>query len=400
MAWGFEDKPSRFAAAKMRNISQSGIRRVAERAWKLEAEGHRVVHLEIGRVDFDTPAPIKEAAIRAMRDGHVHYTPSMGLPALREAIAKDVRARLGLAVDPTREVLVTVGSSTAIMTSLMTILEPGAEFIVPEPMYLFYVDWGQFFGARTVPLPLEETQGFQISREALEACVTDRTRAIVINSPHNPTGAVLNLESLEAVAAVARERDLLILSDEAYDRLVYEPARHVSIATLPGMQERTLVTHSFSKTFAMDGWRLGYVLGPPDLLWEIDKAQQHTVITATTFVQFGAVAALEGGDELFRPMLEEYEIRRRLMLDLVASSPQLKCFEPQGAFYIWLRTGIETLDGWELANTLLEKAHVAVTPGEVFGPSGRGFIRISYSNNRENLKTGMERLIQVVSQLR
>jgi aspartate/methionine/tyrosine aminotransferase len=335
-----------------------------------------------------------------MKDGHVHYTPSTGRPALREAIAGDVRTRLGLAVEPARGVLVTVGSSTAIMTSLMTVLEPGDEFIVPEPMYLFYVDWGEFFGARTVPLPLQETEGFQISREALDGCVTDRTRAIVINSPHNPTGAVLNLESLEAVAQVARERDLLVLSDEAYDRLVYRPFRHVSIATLPGMQERTLLINSFSKSFAMDGWRLGYVVGPPDLIWEIDKAQQHTVISATTFVQFGAVAALQGGDVLVRPMLEEYEGRRRLMLDLVASVPQMQCFEPQGAFYIWLRTGIESLDGWELADILLEKAHVAITPGEVFGPSGRGFIRISYSTNRENLKTGMVRLIEVTSKFR
>jgi aspartate/methionine/tyrosine aminotransferase len=401
MTWGFADRPSRFAAGKMGRIRQSGIRRVAEKAWKLEAEGHEVIHLEVGRVDFDTPQPVKEAAMRAMREGQVHYTPSPGLPALREAVAADLKRRLGMEVDPAREVLITVGSSTAIMISLMTVLGPGDEILVPEPMYLFYVDWGEFFGARTVSVPLRPEDGYQISREALERCATSRTKVVVINTPHNPTGAVLDRASLEAVAAFARERDLLVLSDEAYDRLVYPPWGHTSITTFPGMKERTVLTNSFSKSFAMDGWRLGYVVGPADLIWEIDKAQQHTVITATNFVQWGGVAALQGGDALVQPMVEEYAGRRQLVLDLLASAPFLQAFEPQGAFYFWIRTPpMGGGDGWELADVLLERARVAVTPGEVFGPSGRGHIRVSYSNSREKIRIGMERLIEVIGELR
>jgi aminotransferase len=400
MAWGFEQRPSRFAASKMARIRQSGIRRVAEKAWKMEAAGEKVIHFEIGRTDFDTPAPIKEAAIRAMNEGFVHYTGSMGVPSLRQAIAADLRDRMGLEVDPEKEILVTTGSSTAIMTSLMSVLAPDDELLVPEPMYLFYVDWGEFFGAKTVPVPLRPEDGYQISRDALERCVTPRSKVFVLNSPHNPTGAVLNRASLEAIAQVAQEKDLLILADESYDRLVYEPARHISIATLPGMRERTLLIHSFSKSFAMDGWRLGYVVGPADLIWEIDKAQQHTVINATSFVQIGGVVAVKEGDALVRPMLEEYKARRALALEILSAAPGLSCFEPQGAFYLWIRTGLENRDGWELAEIILDRARVAVTPGETFGPSGKGFVRVSYSTSRENLRSGLSSMIEVINGLK
>lgn len=386
------------AADRMKRIRQSGIRRMLERAYELEQAGREVIHFEQGRTDFDTAEPVKRAAWEAMDQGLVHYTLSMGLPETRRAVAGYVAGRLGLEVG-LDEVMITVGSSGAIINSFLVLLEPGDEVIVPEPMYLFYLDWPEFFGAKTIPLPLKPEDGYQISEQALIERLGPRTKAIVLNTPHNPTGVCLSRSSLEAVARAARERNLIVIADECYDRIVYPPHEHVSIATLPGMRERTLLCNSLSKSFAMDGWRLGYAIGPRDLLYEMDKAQQHTVINPTTFVQRAAITALELGDRLVEPMVEEYVARRRLILDLVRTDPELDCFEPQGAFYLWLKTGLD-MDGWEVTDILLDQGGVALTPGEVFGPSGRGYLRISYSNSREIIKRGMTRVMDILTRLR
>jgi len=387
------------AASRMERIKQSGIRYMLEKALKLEQSGQKIIHFEQGRTDFDTHELIKKAAIEALKNGFVHYTLSMGMPEVRQTVAEDLQARLGLEVD-IDQVMITVGSTGGIINAWMVILEPGDEVIVPDPMYLFYLDWPEFFGARTVRLPLKPEEDFQISGQALEYCCTSKTKAIVLNSPHNPTGVCFNQDSLSAVAKVAQSRNLIVISDECYDRIIYPPHQHISIATLPGMQERTLLCNSLSKSFAMDGWRLGYAVGPADLLYEMDKAQQHTVINAATFIQQATITALKLGDEVTRPMLDEYIARRKLILDIVNSFPELGYFEPQGAFYLWLNTGLEHLGGLDLANTILEKALVAITPGEVFGAQGKGFIRISYSNSRENIEKGMTRLIQVLRELK
>ncbi len=388
---------SRFAARKMERIKQSGIRRIFELAGRMERAGREIIHFEIGRTDFDTPAPVVEAAVAAMRAGQVHYTPSSVLLELRRAIAADLKTRQGLDYDPDTEIIVTVGSTSGIMAGLMTLLDQGDEMVAAEPMYLFYLDWGEFCGARTVAMELRLEDGFQIRRPDLERRVTPRTRAVVVNSPHNPTGAVLDQTSLQAVADVARERDLVVLSDECYDLIVHPPARHVSIASLPGMKERTLISNSFSKGYAMDGWRVGYLAGPADLIWEVAKAQQHTVISATTFVQHGALAALRGGPALAAPMVAEYAARRALALDILGQAPGLGVFPPQGAFYLWIDAGPDHPDGWKTAELLLEEAGVAVTPGEVFGPSGRGRLRVSYSTSRENISRGLTRLVETLS---
>ena len=383
----------------MRRIEQSGIRRMLEKAMILERSGREIIHLEIGRTDFDTPAPVKEAAKKALDEGFVHYTSSMGMLELRQAIARKLRDENGIQVDPEREVLVTAGASEAVMLTILTVMEPGDEILIPEPMYLFYLDLGEYAGAKTVPLPLSPAEGFQITKETLEKGLTTKTKAILLNSPHNPTGHVLSLQSLQAVAEISRERNLLVISDEIYEKLIYEPHRHHSIGSLPGMKERTVTMNSFSKSHAMDGWRIGYLAAPADLVWELEKGQQHFIINPPSFSQVGAIEALKHGDALIRHMVAEYAKRRRLMMEMADAYPRFSYFPPQGAFYFWLYHGLEKMDGWEMVDLLLEKEGVAVTPGEIFGPSGKGYLRISYSNSQENLRKGMTRILRTLSEL-
>jgi aminotransferase len=388
-----------FAAGRMKRIEQSGIRRMLEKAMALERSGRQVIHMEIGRTDFDTPAVVKDAAKKALDEGFVHYTSSLGLLELRQAIAAKLREENGVEADPEKEILVTAGASEAVMLTVLTVLEPGDEILIPEPMYLFYLDLGEYAGARTVPLPLSPADGFRITREKLESRLTDKTKLILLNSPHNPTGHVLSLASLQAVAEIARERNLLVLSDEIYEKIIYEPHRHHSIASLPGMKERTVTVNSFSKSHAMDGWRIGYLAAPADLVWELEKGQQHFIINPPSFAQVGAIEALKHGDPLIRHMVAEYALRRRLMMEMVDAYPRFSYFPPQGAFYFWLYHGVKKMDGWEMVDLLLEKESVAVTPGEIFGPSGKGYLRISYSNSQENLRRGMDRTLRTLSRL-
>ena len=390
---------NRFAAGRMQRIEQSGIRRMLEKAMALERSGREIIHLEIGRTDFDTPAVVKEAAKKALDEGFVHYTSSMGMLELRQAIARKLREENGIEADPAREILVTAGASEAVMLTILTVLDPGDEILIPEPMYLFYLDLGEYAGAKTVPLPLSPAEGFQITKEKLEKQLTAKTKAILLNSPHNPTGHVLSLQSLRAVAEIARERNLLVISDEIYEKLIYEPHRHHSIGSLPGMKERTVTMNSFSKSHAMDGWRIGYLAAPADLVWELEKGQQHFIINPPSFAQVGAIEALKHGDLLIRHMVAEYALRRRLMMEMADAYPRFSYFPPQGAFYFWLYHGVKKMDGWEMVDLLLEKEGVAVTPGEIFGPSGKGYLRISYSNSQENLRRGMDRILRTLSRL-
>jgi aspartate/methionine/tyrosine aminotransferase len=386
-----------FAAQRMKRIEQSGIRRMLEEAMAMERSGREVIHMEIGRTDFDTPPVVKEAAKKALDDGFVHYTSSMGVLELRQAIAEKLRKENGIEIKSENEILVTAGASEAVMLTVLTVLDPGDEILIPEPMYLFYLDLGEYAGARTIPLPLSPNDGFQITRERLESFITEKTKAVLLNSPHNPTGHVLSLQSLQAVAETAQERDLIVISDEIYEKIIYEPYRHYSIASLPGMKERTVTMNSFSKSHAMDGWRIGYLAAPADLVWELEKGQQHFIINPPSFAQVGAIEALKHGDGLIRHMVAEYSDRRRLMMEMVDAYPRFSYFPPQGAFYFWLYHGLKKMDGWELVDLLLEKDGVAVTPGEIFGLSGIGYLRISYSNSQENLRKGMTRILETLS---
>ncbi len=385
-----------FASPRIARLQPSLIRKVMVKSAAMEAAGREVINLGIGRPDFDTPRPIKEAAIKALEQGRVHYTMARGLIELREAIAQDAQDRLGLAVDPEEEVIVTSGSSNAIMTVLLTVLEPGDEILAPEPLYLFYSDWGEPLGVSTVSVPLDPDQGFQITEEALRAGVSDRTKVVILNSPHNPTGSGLDRASLEAVAKVAQEHDLLVISDEVYDKIIYPPFTHLSPAALPGMKERTVVVNSFSKPYAMDGWRIGYLIAPAGLAEEIENCHHRNAMCANTFAQYGALEALRMSPEIFRPMLEEYRARRDLALDLLGRSDQVTVHPPQGAFYLWVRLERPGADDLAVTEELLDKTGVAVTPGITFGPRGGGHLRLSYATSLENLEKGIKAILEVL----
>ena len=384
----------RFACPQMARVHPSIIRRINHKADRLQSAGREVINLGIGQPDFDTPRPIKEAAIKALNQGQVHYTFARGLIELRQAIAEDAETRLGFPVDPEKEVIITAGSSNAIMTSLMAVLEPGDEIIVPEPLYLFYQDWGEPLGVCTVTVPLDPATDFQLNADALRARVTQRTKVILINSPHNPTGSGLNRASLEAVAEVAQEKDLLVIADEVYDKIVYPPFEHVSLAALPGMKERTILVNSFSKPYAMDGWRIGYLIAPDGLADEIENCHHRNAMCANTFSQYGAIEALRLSPEIFQPMLEEYTARRDLAMDLLCCSDRVEAFKPQGAFYLWLRLTGTDLDDLSVAERLIDQAGVAVTPGITFGQSGCGHLRLSFAVSREQLERGINLMLE------
>ena len=390
----------RFIAPKMKLIKPSSLGHIWNRAAQLEREGKEIFHFEIGRPDFDTPAPIKAAAIKAMEEGKVHYTVPRGIIELREAVAADLQARLGVSYDPEKEITITIGAVEGITDIMITLLEKGDQILSADPMYLFYLEWGGFMEAETVSMPTRAEEDFQISEKALEAGVSDRTKIVIVNSPHNPTGTVLSEESLEALARVARERDLLVISDEVYDRLTYPPFKHRSIASLPGMKERTIIVNSFSKPFAMDGWRIGYMAGPEELIAELDKAHLRAATCANTMAQYAALEALRLGDELVEPMLARYTARRELVLEMIDQAPGLSAFRPRGAFYVWLDYGPTGIDDIEVAGELMEKAGVAVTPGPAFGSGGKEHLRISYAAGRKELERGIPRLIETLQRLK
>lgn len=367
----------------------------AGRARALEAQGRDIIHLEIGEPDFDTPPNVRDAAKRALDAGLTHYGPPLGLPALREAIAADATARKGFAVDPAN-VVVTPGAKPVMSFTLLALAEPGVEVVVPDPGFPIYESMTRFAGAAAVPIPLRQEHDFRIDIDELRALVTDRTRLIVLNSPHNPCGSLLTPDDLRAIADLAIERDLVILSDEIYGRIVYD-AEWRSIAALPGMAERTVVLDGFSKTYAMTGWRLGYAIVPPPLVPVFSRLMINTVSCTATFSQMAAVEALTGPQDAVDAMVEEFRARRTLVVDGLNALPGVTCRMPQGAFYAFPDVSGTGLDGPDLAERLLLEAGVSVLSGTAFGQVGRHHIRVSYANSRENIARALERIHELLA---
>jgi aminotransferase len=384
---------NRYISERAKLVPPSGIRKFFDIAATMDD----VISLGIGEPDFDTPAPIVEAGIAALERGETHYTSNSGLIELREAIAAHLEARYGPIYDPEHEVLVTVGVSEALYLAMAALLDPGEEIIFAEPCFVSYAPTARLVGALPVPVVTTPETGFQLTAEAVEEAVTPRTKVLFIASPNNPTGTVINRERLEALAAVARRHDLVVISDEIYDRLVYG-VEHTCFSSLPGMRERTVVLQGFSKAYAMTGWRVGYLAGPSDLVWQMRKAHQYLIMSAPTPSQWAAVKALEVGDPFVEEMRAEYARRRRLIVDGL-NSLGLACTEPQGAFYAFpcvQRTG---LDDEQFAEQLLAEEQVAVVPGRSFGdPSGRGFVRMSYATAYEKIEIALERIARFVQQ--
>jgi aminotransferase len=361
------------------------------------AEMRDVISLTIGEPDFTTPEPITRAAIASLEAGETHYTANGGMIELRELVASNLEDRYGVAYDARTELLITVGASEALDASLRALLDPGDEVIHHEPCFVAYGPCVTLAGGVPVALPTSGATDFRVTAAQIEAAVTPRTKAIFLGYPNNPTGAVLDGAELAEIAKVAERHDLIVLSDEIYDRLVYGDHEHIAFSALPGMRDRTILIGGFSKAYAMTGWRIGYVAAPAGLMSGIAKVHQYGIMCAPTAAQFAAMEALRGGEPFVREMLTEYDRRRRLMTDRF-NEIGLRCFEPRGAFYCFPNvSGATGLDEATFAERLLAEERVGVVPGTAFGPSGAGHVRVCYATAMEQIVEAMDRIERFVS---
>ena len=379
--------------AKMR---PSPIRRIYEKAMQMDD----VVFFSLGEPDFDTPPQVVEAAIESLRRGETHYTPNAGLPELREAIADNLREYDGVVYNPDSDIAVTSGGMEALVLSLMAIVEPGDEVILADPSYTNYRDQIAICKGVPVYVPVREENGFQFDMAELRRAVTDKTRAIMVNTPSNPTGAVASRERLAEIAEIAREHDLWVIFDEVYKHLFYGDSPFVNVASLPGMRERTLVLDSCSKTYAMTGWRVGWVAGPAAVVGNMPKIQENIFSCVPAFVQRGAVCALRTARNDVARMNREYRARRDVIVAGINAIPGLTARTPEGAFYLFVNIRETGLSSEAFAMRLLEEGRVALSPGSAFGPSGEGYVRISYASSIDNLRKGVERIAGFMRKLR
>jgi len=385
-------------ATRMQTIGTESAFEVSARARALEATGRSIIHLQIGEPDFDTPANVREAAKAALDAGATHYPPFPGIPRLREAIAADATARKGFPVEPSN-VFVTVGGKGVMLYAILGLVDPGDDVLVPDPGYPIYESLTRFVGGNPIPVPIRMENDFRLDVDELASLVTPRTRGLVINSPANPTGGVLTRGDLERIADLAIRRDLWVLDDEIYSRILYDGAEHVSIASLPGMAERTIVLDGFSKTFAMTGWRMGYAIVPDALVKTYGQLIINTISGVATFAQEGAVEALNGPQDDVDAMVVEFRARRDLIVDGLNAIPGIECRRPLGAFYVFPSIAGTGLSGADLAERLLQEAGVCVLPGSAFGQYGDDHIRISYANSQANLTEALGRMRTLVEPL-
>ena len=374
----------KYINSKLEGLPPSGIRRFFDIAVEMD----HVISLGVGEPDFDTPWNIREAGIYSIEQGRTIYTANAGLKQLREEVHRYVLRKYQLSYDPLTQILITVGGSEAIDVGLRAILEPGDEVLVPEPCFVCYSPCTTLAGGVPVPIPLQEKNEFKLTAQELLEHITDKTKVLIFPFPNNPTGAIMTREDMEEVCKVIVEKDLFVISDEIYSELTYGNTRHVSIATLPGMKERTLVVNGFSKAFSMTGWRLGYAMGPADLIQQMVKLHQYAIMCAPTLSQYAAIEALRNTDDEVEEMRQEYDHRRRLVLRLLKEM-DVPCFEPKGAFYVFPNISRFGMTSEEFCQKLLYDKHVAVVPGSAFGASGEGFVRISYAYSQAQLKEAL-----------
>jgi aspartate/methionine/tyrosine aminotransferase len=384
-------------ADRMNRLGTETAFEVLAAARALEMLGREVFHLEIGEPDFPTADFIVEAAVQALRDGWHHYVPAPGIPELREAVAENCSTSRGIPVNP-EEVVVTPGAKPIIFFTLLALAEPGVEVIYPNPGFPIYESMIRFVGATPVPAPLREELDFRMDVDELRERITDRTRLIIINSPNNPTGSILTGDDLSAIANACLERDLFILSDEIYSRLLYD-GPHLSIASIPGMKERTIILDGFSKSYAMTGWRLGYGVAPPPIAQAITRLMINSNSCTAAFTQKAGVAALQGDQSCCSRMLETFRTRRNRVVPLLNQIDGVNCRTPRGAFYAFPSVRDVSLPALELQRLLLKEAGVALLSGTSFGSWGEGFLRISYATSLDILEEGIRRIAEVIGNL-
>ncbi|MEG1602578.1 MAG: aminotransferase class I/II-fold pyridoxal phosphate-dependent enzyme [Cloacibacillus sp.] len=383
-----------FICDKIKKIKPSGIRRLFDIANEIPD----VISLGVGEPDFDTPWHIREEGIYSLNKGRTFYTSNAGLPELREEIAHYMRRKYGISYDPKHEIVLTVGGSEAIDIALRAVLNPGDEVVFPQPCFVSYEPCILLSDGVPVPISLSAETEFRLTPEQLEAAVTPKTKALLISFPNNPTGAVMEREDLEKLVPIIIKNDLLVISDEIYSELSYK-APHVSIASLPGMRERTVVINGFSKSYAMTGWRLGYACAPAQIMEYMVKIHQFGIMSAPTMSQYAAVSALRNGDRDIDMMAASYNQRRRYLMEAFREM-QLPCFEPYGAFYVFPDISEFGMGSEEFCTELLKSENVAVVPGNAFGDCGDKHVRISYAYSIEELKEAMTRIARFIGKLR
>ena len=375
-------------------IKPSGIRKFFD----IVSEMKDAISLGVGEPDFDTPWHIRDEGIYALSKGKTFYTSNAGLKELREEICKYLKRTQNIEYNPLKEVIVTVGGSEAIDIGLRAIVNYGDEVIIPQPAYVSYEPCTILAGAKPVIINLKAENEFRLTAEELENAITDKTKVLILPFPNNPTGAIMEREDLEKIAKIIIKHDLYVMSDEIYGELTYK-GEHISIASIAGMKERTILINGFSKAYAMTGWRLGYACGPEAIIKQMTKIHQFAIMCAPTTSQYAAVEALKNGDEDVKMMRQAYNQRRRFLLNAFKEM-NVKCFEPYGAFYVFPCIKEFGMTSEEFATKFLEEEKVAAVPGNAFGESGEGYLRISYAYSLENLKIAMERFKRFVEKLR
>lgn len=375
-------------------IKPSGIRKFFD----IVSEMKDAISLGVGEPDFDTPWHIRDEGIYSLEKGRTFYTSNAGLKELKVEIAKYIQRTQNISYDVDHEVIVTVGGSEAIDIALRAMVNPGEEVLIPQPSYVSYEPCAILAGAVPVIIELKEENEFRLTAEELKNAITDRTKVLILPFPNNPTGAIMEKEDLEAIAEIIREKDIFVISDEIYAELTYKE-KHVSIASLPGMQERTVLINGFSKAYAMTGWRLGYACAPQIIMEQMLKIHQFAIMCAPTTSQYAAVEALKNGDDDVAMMRESYNQRRRFLMHEFREMG-LECFEPYGAFYVFPSIKEFGMTSDEFANRLLKEEKVAVVPGTAFGDCGEGFLRISYAYSLEDLKTALDKIKAFIGRLR
>ncbi|NLG04481.1 MAG: aminotransferase class I/II-fold pyridoxal phosphate-dependent enzyme [Clostridia bacterium] len=376
------------------DIKPSGIRKFFD----LASEKEDIVSLGVGEPDFETPWHIRDEGIYSLGKGRTFYTSNSGLLELRTEVSRYIKRRLQVKYDPKTEILITVGGSEAIDIGLRAMINPGDEVLIPQPSYVSYVPCAILAGAKPVIIELKNENEFRLTPEELLAAITPKTKVLVLSFPNNPTGAIMTKEDLEKIAKIVIEKDIFVISDEIYSELSYL-GDHVTIASLPGMKERTILINGFSKAYAMTGWRLGYACGPELIIKQMMKIHQFAIMCAPTTSQYAAIDALKNGDEDVAMMRESYNQRRRYLMHTFKEM-KLPCFEPFGAFYVFPCIKEFGMSSDEFATRLLEEENLAIVPGTAFGECGEGFLRISYAYSLEKLKMSMERLERFIERLR
>lgn len=384
-------------AQRMSRLGTETAFEVLAKAKKLEKEGKEIIHLEIGEPDFNTPQNITEAAIEALKEGYTHYGPSAGLPELREVIARYVADTRKILVDPD-EVVVTPGGKPIMFFSILALVDEGDEVIYPNPGFPIYESVIEFIGAKPVPIQLREENDFRLDIDELKKLVTSKTKMIIINSPQNPTGGILTLEDLKAIADVAISKNIYVLSDEIYSRIIYEGKPH-SIASLPDMKERTIILDGLSKTYAMTGWRIGYGVMNKSLAPQIARLMTNSNSCTASFTQRAAIEAITGDQSEVDKMVKEFKRRRDVIVKGLCDFPKLSCSSPKGAFYVFPNVKKIGWDTKKLADALLNEAGVAVLSGTAFGKFGEGYLRLSYANSVENINKGLERMKKFLAKI-